>query len=111
MPWVYCAEIFPARIKDMAVCITTWNQWLAQFLTTRLTPYMLAANASGNVLFFVFASATFCSLLIVYFFLPETKGRILEDMDEVFGTPYKDQTVQQLANPMVEDLVKVPTNV
>jgi MFS family permease len=28
--WVYCAEIFPTRIKDLAVCLCTAAQWLSQ---------------------------------------------------------------------------------
>lgn len=96
----------------MAVCLTTWNQWIAQFVVSRLTPYMIAATPSGNVLFFVFSGTTICSGFFVYFFIPETRGKTLEDMDVIFGTPYKDgQGATAMANPMVEELARVPTNI
>ena len=73
---------------------------------------MLAATASGNVLFFVCAGCTLASGIFVYFCLPETKGKTLEDMDEIFGTPYKGGSQgPMMSHPIVEDLVRVPTGV
>jgi hypothetical protein len=84
--WVYCAEIFPTRIKELAVCICTASQWLFQFAVARASPYMLASLKGG--FFFFFASCIVVMGVGVWWLVPETKGRTLEGMDEVFGSPY-----------------------
>ncbi|TVY42528.1 putative quinate permease, partial [Lachnellula subtilissima] len=45
--WVYCSEIFPTRIKELAVCLVTACQWLFQFAVARASPYMLSALKGG----------------------------------------------------------------
>ncbi|PVH71869.1 sugar transporter [Cadophora sp. DSE1049] len=84
--WVYCAEIFPTRIKELAVCLTTAIQWICQFIVARSSPSMLT-NLHGGFFFF-FASCITLMGLFVFFLVPETKGRTLEGMDEVFGSAY-----------------------
>ncbi|KAH7397621.1 general substrate transporter [Cadophora sp. MPI-SDFR-AT-0126] len=84
--WVYCAEIFPTRIKELAVCLTTAVQWICQFIVARSSPSMLT-NLHGGFFFF-FASCITLMGLFVFFLVPETKGRTLEGMDEVFGSAY-----------------------
>lgn len=84
--WVYCAEIFPSRIKELAVSLTTATQWIAQFAVARASPYMLSDLRGG--FFFFWAASMVVMGVLVFFFVPETKGRSLEKMDEVFGTPY-----------------------
>jgi hypothetical protein len=86
--WVYCAEIFPTRIKELAVCLCTAIQWLSQFAVARASPSMIS-NLKGGFFFF-FAACLVVMGLLVYFLVPETKGRTLERMDEIFGTAYGD---------------------
>jgi hypothetical protein len=84
--WVYCAEIFPTRIKELAVCLVTAAQWLFQFAVARATPSMLSSLKGG--FFFFFAACIVVMGVLVWWLVPETKGRSLEGMDEVFGSPY-----------------------
>ncbi|KAK0103703.1 hypothetical protein ONS95_005710 [Cadophora gregata] len=86
--WVYCAEIFPTRIKELAVCLTTAVQWICQFIVARSSPSMLT-NLRGGF-FYLFASCITIMGLFVFFLVPETKGRTLEGMDEIFGSAYGD---------------------
>lgn len=58
-----------------------------QFTVARITPYMLSGSVDG-LFYFVFAACTVVSATVVWFLLPETKGRSLESMDEIFGSPY-----------------------
>ncbi|KAG8745058.1 hypothetical protein FRC10_008910 [Ceratobasidium sp. 414] len=88
--WVYCSEIFPIRIRMLCVALTTADQWLWSFIVSRTTPYMITSLGYGTYFFFA-------SLMIVfgtwaYFFIPETKGKTLEDMDEIFGVPNVERT-------------------
>ena len=84
--WVYCSEIFPTRIKELAVCLVTAVQWLFQFAVARASPYMLSALKGG--FFFFFAACITVMGVLVWWLVPETKGRSLESMDELFGSPY-----------------------
>ena len=84
--WVYCAEIFPARIKELAACLTVSTQWVSQFAIARASPVMLSRWKGG--FFFFFAAWIAIMGTAIWWFVPETKGRSLERMDEVFGTAY-----------------------
>jgi sugar porter (SP) family MFS transporter len=80
--WVYCSEIFPLDIRTLCVAITTADQWLWSFVISRTTPYMITSLGYGTYMFFG-------SLMIImgfwaFFFIPETKGLTLEDMDYLF---------------------------
>jgi len=48
--------------------------------------------------FFFFAACIVGMGIAVYFLVPETKGKSLENMDEVFGTAYGDMVEVELAN-------------
>ncbi|KAH8600733.1 general substrate transporter [Bisporella sp. PMI_857] len=86
VPWIYCAEIFPTRIKELAVCITTATQWLVGFAVARASPAMISGWRGG--FFFFFAGCSTVMGVLIWVGLPETKGRSLERMDELFGTAY-----------------------
>lgn len=81
--WVLPAEIFTLGDRARAMSVTTSATWMCNFVVGLVTPGMLASWGYGTYLFF----AGFCLLALgfTYFFVPETRGRSLEDMDEVFG--------------------------
>jgi MFS family permease len=84
IPWVYVSEIFPTRLRSYGVGFAAATQWLFNFAVTYLTPS--AINHIGwriFLMFGIFSAANFC---FVFFFIKETKGRTLEDMDVLFGT-------------------------
>lgn len=81
--WVLPSEIFPIGIRAKAVSITTSSTWMCNFIIGLVTPRMLETMKFGTYLFFgVFA---FMAFFFVWFCIPETKGRPLEEMDEVFN--------------------------
>lgn len=81
--WVLPSEIFPLLIRSKAISITTSTTWMCNFIIGLVTPDMLAKITWGTYIFF----AAFCLLAFafVYFCVPETQGKTLEDMDLVFG--------------------------
>ncbi|KFY70139.1 hypothetical protein V499_09425 [Pseudogymnoascus sp. VKM F-103] len=83
--WVYCSEIFPHDIRLLCVALTTADQWLWSFVISRTTPYMITSLGYGTYMFF----GTLMVLMgfWAYFFIPETKGKTLDEMDELFGAP------------------------
>lgn len=76
------AEIFPSSLRAKGVGLSTASNWLNNFIIGLITPPMVINTGFGAYVFF----AVFCGLSFVwtYFFVPETTGRTLEDMDAVF---------------------------
>ncbi|KAF2100151.1 general substrate transporter [Rhizodiscina lignyota] len=84
--WIYCAEIPTARLRAMNVSIAAGSQWLWNFVIARATPNMLVnmgSNGYGTYIFF--SCCCICSFIFVWFFVPDTKGLSLEQMDDLFG--------------------------
>lgn len=87
--WVLLSEIFPNSIRSLALAISVFIQWIANFLVTQFFP-MLVNNTwvpislKAAFPFFVFAVLCFISLLFVWKKVPETKNTSLEQMDELW---------------------------
>jgi MFS family permease len=81
--WVLPSEIFNLANRSKAMSITTSATWMCNFIIGLVTPDMLDTIGYGTYIFF----AAFCLLAFAftYFFVPETRGKSLEDMDVVFG--------------------------
>ncbi|GAB1210925.1 hypothetical protein ATERTT37_000035 [Aspergillus terreus] len=88
--WVICSEVFPIDIRMLCVSITTADQWLWSFIISRTTPYMITSLGYGT--YFFFATLMVCMGFWAYWFIPETKGKTLEEMEALFGAqPAGDQ--------------------
>lgn len=83
IPWIFCAEAFPTAVRQVCLVFTTCTQWLGQFIIAYSTPYMIEDIEYGVFLFF--GTSVVCGMTFAYFFLPETKGVQLEDMDIMFS--------------------------
>ncbi|OBZ72373.1 Metacaspase-1 [Grifola frondosa] len=82
--WIVAAEIWPLSIRGKGVSIAASSNWMNNFIVGQVTPSMLQHIGFGTFVFF--GSFTFVGALFVMFFVPETKGLSLEEMDEVFGS-------------------------
>ncbi|KAI8369048.1 general substrate transporter [Blakeslea trispora] len=83
MTWIVCSEIFPNRIRAVCISLTTSMNWAMNAIIGKVTPLMIASIAYGT--FFFYGACAVGMGLIVYVFLPETQGRSLEQMDEIFN--------------------------
>jgi sugar porter (SP) family MFS transporter len=101
IPYLVSAEVFPIRIRSLNVSILMAFHWAFYFGCSRAMPSLLAATHRFGAFAF-FASICFCSLIYVFFALPETAGRSLESMDRLFERPW--YTVRQVAYPTAADL-------
>ena len=82
VPWALPAEIFPSSLRAKGVALSTCSNWLNNFIIGLITPPLVQNTGFGAYTFF----ATFCLLSLVWtqIFVPETRGRTLEQMDHVF---------------------------
>lgn len=80
--WVLLSEIYPNFIREKALSIASCALWTATFLVVLVTPYLL--NLSPVFNFILFGSMNVVGFFLVLKWLPETKGRSLEDMDSLW---------------------------
>jgi hypothetical protein len=80
---VYTAEIFPTQIRATGGAISTFWSFVIQVVLAQASPTALA-NVGWRYYFF-FIAMNIATLALVFFFLPETKGKSLEEISEVFG--------------------------
>mmetsp|Transcript_74798 Transcript_74798/g.194555 ORF Transcript_74798/g.194555 Transcript_74798/m.194555 type:complete len:216 (-) Transcript_74798:242-889(-) len=84
VPWVYPSEIFPMDVKEKAMSISVGSQWLANFLIAFLVPQQVSLLGLDGTFFF-YAVCLLIIFAIVFFLVPETKGKEIEEMDNLFG--------------------------
>lgn len=97
--WVYPAEIFPVDIRAKGNAISTFVNWTLNLIFAQISPNAL--SSIGFKYFYVFFIFGVISTVCFIFFYPETKGRTLEQMDELFG----DQLVPHaLQDPLAAEL-------
>ncbi len=80
--WVLISEIFPNTIRGKAIAIAVAAQWIANFLVSSTFPTLSSISLGGTYMMY----ACFCALSIffVWKFVPETKGKSLEDMTQLW---------------------------
>jgi len=79
--WTLISEIYPNRVRGRAVSVATAANWLAAFLVTEF--FLSIVNAIGeSATFFIFAALCVVTFVFVYFLVPETRGRSLEQIQE-----------------------------
>lgn len=79
--WVYLSEIFPNRIRGLALSAATLCLWLADFVVTYTFPVM---RSKLGIPVTLLTYAVFCGIAFAYFILklPETKGKTLEEIEK-----------------------------
>ena len=84
IPWVLISEIFPTKIRGLAMSFATMTLWLGVVAITQFTPIMLE-NLGGAYTFWIFMANAVFLLIFVYKKVPETKGRTLEEIELSWG--------------------------
>ena len=78
--WVVISEIFPNRIRGAAMSVAVSALWIACFLLTYLFPTLnKELGAAGT--FWLYSLICVAGLIFIFFKLPETKGKSLEQIE------------------------------
>lgn len=80
--FLYCTEVAPMRLRVAMSSASTANKWLWNFIVVMITP--VALDTIGWRYYIVYAVISACIPITVYFFYPETMGRNLEALNNVF---------------------------
>ena len=82
--WVFISEIFPNHLRASGQSFGSTTHWILAALIPSLIPYLFSHPAIGaGVVFLFFAAMMVLQLLFVAFMMPETKGKTLEELEEL----------------------------
>ncbi|RFU31981.1 hypothetical protein B7463_g4375, partial [Scytalidium lignicola] len=86
IPFVYASESFPLYMRSLGMSFATATTWVFSFSLTLAWPSQLASMTPTGA--FCFYSA-WCVVgtVVVFFFIPETRGLSLEELDAIFNVP------------------------
>ncbi|GFZ50390.1 High-affinity glucose transporter SNF3 [Saitozyma sp. JCM 24511] len=81
--WVCVGEIFPIPIRSRGVALSTASNWLWNCIIAVITPFMVDTDRGnlGSKVFFIWGSLCLLCIAYAYFFIWETKGLTLEQVD------------------------------
>jgi SP family arabinose:H+ symporter-like MFS transporter len=82
--WVVAAELFPNRLRSKGMSIAIVSLWIACTVVSIAFPVMLE-KLSGGITFLIFALICLANLLYVLKYVPETKGKTLEELEKEFS--------------------------
>ncbi|MHB1922832.1 MAG: sugar porter family MFS transporter [Chitinophagaceae bacterium] len=78
--WVFISEIFPNQVRAKGQSLGSFTHWIMATLIAFSFPY-LAKHVGGGKTFFFFACVMVLQLIFVIRFMPETKGKSLEQIE------------------------------
>ncbi|KXJ95015.1 high-affinity glucose transporter RGT2 [Microdochium bolleyi] len=89
LAWVVTGEIFPLKTRATSLGITTATNWLLNWAIAYATPYLVNYGAGyanlQSKIFFIWFACCFVCIAFVWFFIYETKGWTLEEVDELYN--------------------------
>lgn len=89
--WVLLSEIFPNKIRGQAMAIAVAAQWMANFFISSTYPSMM--EYSGAFTYGFYGTMSVLSALFIWKMVPETKGKSLEQMEELWRKEKRSQTL------------------
>jgi len=81
--WVLLSEMYPAKVRGLAMSAAGFSLWIGTYLIGQLTPWLMTTLSSAGV-FWLFAVMCLPYLYIVWKLVPETTGKSLEDIERMW---------------------------
>ncbi|MDU8885656.1 sugar porter family MFS transporter [Yeosuana sp. MJ-SS3] len=80
--WTLISEVFPNKIKGIAISVVGFFNSLVSFSVTQVFPWELS-TLGPTITFGIYAALSFCAIIFVYKFVIETKGKTLEELEKL----------------------------
>jgi SP family xylose:H+ symportor-like MFS transporter len=86
--WVLLSEMFPNKIRSVAMSVAVAAQWAANYVVSQSFPMVMGSDANnaqpwnGSLPYFIFIVFILIIVYVTYKFIPETKGKSLEEIEE-----------------------------
>jgi sugar porter (SP) family MFS transporter len=81
--FVLLSEMYPVKVRGAAMSVAGLSLWIGTYLIGQLTPWMLSTFTPAGT-FWLFAFMCVPYILIVWKLLPETTGKSLEEIEEMW---------------------------
>lgn len=78
--WVYISEIFPIRMRGVAMSASALILWTSVYLVTQFFPIMLESLGAART-FWLFSIMSVLAFIFVHLSVYETKGKSLEEIE------------------------------
>jgi len=88
--WVLLSEMFPNKIRSVAMSVAVAAQWAANYFVTQTFPMVTESEMNnndfwnGSLPYFIFIGFILVIILFTYRYLPETKGKSLEELEGIW---------------------------
>ena len=83
--WLYCSEIFPNKVRGFAMSFAALTVWVSCFIVAQTFPILNDnPNIGPAITFWVYGLVSLFAFVFVLMFLPETKGRTLEEIEQMW---------------------------
>ena len=88
--WVLLSEMFPNKIRSVAMSIAVAAQWAANYVVSQSFPMVVGSETNNNAFwngslpYFIFIVFIAIIIIVTYKFVPETKGKSLEQLEDIW---------------------------
>jgi len=85
--WVLLSEMFPNKIRSVAMSVAVAAQWAANYVVSQSFPMVMGSETNnsapwnGSLPYFIFIAFILIIVFVTYKFIPETKGKTLEEIE------------------------------
>jgi SP family xylose:H+ symportor-like MFS transporter len=85
--WVLLSEMFPNKIRSVAMSAAVAAQWAANYVVSQSFPIVMdseinnSATWNGSLPYFIFITFIVIIMIVTYKYIPETKGKSLEEIE------------------------------
>ncbi len=85
--WVLLSEMFPNKIRSVAMSVAVAAQWAANYVVSQSFPVVMNSEVNnnnywnGSLPYFIFIAFILIIVIVTYVYIPETKGKSLEEIE------------------------------
>ncbi|WP_430412100.1 sugar porter family MFS transporter [Kordia sp.] len=85
--WVILSEMFPNKIRSVAMSVAVAAQWAANYVVSQSFPVVMGSDVNngptwnGSLPYFIFIAFILVIVFVTYKYIPETKGKTLEEIE------------------------------